>query len=65
MGPLQAWYIPWADRETALTRVRRDTHHRLEAMLAAYDPHTGSVVVTTTLERIHLRRINRVGGGIG
>jgi len=61
MGPLQVRYIPRADRETALTRVRRDTRRRLETMLAAYDPDTEAVVVTITLDRIHLRRINRVG----
>jgi hypothetical protein len=54
MGPLQAWYIPQAERETAVTRVRRDTRRRLETMLATYDSDTEAVVVTTTLARIHL-----------
>jgi hypothetical protein len=61
MGPLQAWYIPQSDRETAVTRVRRDTRRRLATMLAAYDPDTEAVVVTTTLERIYLRHINLAG----
>lgn len=64
MGPLQAWYIPQADRETAVTRVRRDTRSRLETMLATYDPDTEAVVVATTLERIYLWHINLVGSVI-
>lgn len=61
MGSLRAWYIPQADQEKAITRVRRDTRRRLEAMLATYDPDTEAVVVTTTLTHIHLLRINLVG----